>query len=162
MATLPVQDDVALPEAGYSELVPELLRIQQEHRYLPEDALVELAERLNVSLSQVYSVATFYKAFSLTPRGKHTCSVCMGTACHVRGAGMVLEEAERQLGVEAGQTSEDGSFTLERVNCVGACALGPVVVVDGKVHEHMSLRKLRSVIEDIRFDDELEADENDA
>jgi len=105
-------------------------------------------------LAQVYSVATFYKAFSLEPRGKHIVSVCLGTACHVRGAPAVLDEAERQLGIKQGETTDDLAFSLERVNCVGACALAPVVVIDGKYYEHMTPRKMRTVLKRVRRADE--------
>ena len=95
---------------------------------------------------QVYGVATFFKAFSLKPRGKHTVSVCLGTACHVRGAPAVLDEVKRRLGTEPGETTEDMQFTLETVNCLGACALGPIVVVDGEYHGQMVPGKVKKVI----------------
>ncbi len=117
-----------------SRLVGVLQDIQQELRYLPQDALRHVSERLGVPLSRVYSVATFYQAFSLMPRGKHIVKVCMGTACHVRGAPRVLEELERKLGVGPGETTYDMEYTLMTVNCLGCCALGPVVVVDGEYH----------------------------
>ena len=147
------QETAERVKPGYSELVPALLEIQAKHNYLPEDALRAVAERLDVALSQVYSVATFYKAFSLTPRGKHIVSVCLGTACHVRGAPAVLGEAERQLGIKQGETTDDMTFSLERVNCVGACALGPVVLVDGKYYEHMTPQKLRKLLNAVRKKD---------
>ncbi|MCX8053610.1 MAG: NAD(P)H-dependent oxidoreductase subunit E, partial [Armatimonadetes bacterium] len=113
-----------------SSLIPVLQDLNRELRYLPEDALRQVACSLGVPLSQVYHVATFYAAFSLTPRGKHTIKVCMGTACHVRGAPRILDEISRRLGIASGETTADGEFTLETVNCLGACALGPVVVID--------------------------------
>jgi len=140
--------------SGYNDLVPALLEIQAKHNYLPENELRETAQRLEVPLAQVYSVATFYKAFSLEPRGKHIVSVCLGTACHVRGAPAVLDEAERQLGIKQGETTDDLAFSLERVNCVGACALAPVVVIDGKYYEHMTPRKMRTVLKRVRRADE--------
>ena len=115
-----------------SLLVSILQDIQAELNYLPREAMVEVSDGLGVSLSQVYSVATFYKAFSLKPRGRHLAHVCMGTACHVRGAGRVLEKLGKALGVPSGSTTGDMRFTLDTVNCVGACALGPLVVVDGE------------------------------
>jgi NADH:ubiquinone oxidoreductase subunit E len=103
-----------------------------------------------VPLIEVYRVASFYKAFSLQPRGKHVITVCMGTACHVRGAARMLDEVSGQLGIQAGQTTEDRLFTVESVNCLGACALGPVVVLDGVYHDHMTPGKLRKLIQSVR------------
>lgn len=117
-----------------ARLVGILQDIQKELRYLPQDALRHVAERLAVPLPRVYSVATFYQAFSLTPRGRHIVKVCMGTACHVRGAPRVLEELERKLGIKAGETTYDLEYTLLTVNCLGCCALGPVVVMDNTYH----------------------------
>ncbi|GAI43498.1 unnamed protein product [marine sediment metagenome] len=108
--------------------------IQSEYKYLPKDVLSHVAEKLGVPLTQIYSIATFYKAFSLEPRGKHLVRVCMGTACHVRGGQRILGTVERVLGVKAGKTTPDRKFTLQRVNCLGCCALGPVMVVDDEYH----------------------------
>ena len=127
-------------------LVSILQDIQAEYRYLPEDALRVVARQLDLQLIQVYGVATFFKAFSLKPRGEHTVTVCLGTACHVRGAPAVLDEAKRQLGIEPGETTEDMQFTLETVNCLGACALGPIMVVDGKYHGQMSPRGAKKIL----------------
>ncbi|UCE73862.1 MAG: NAD(P)H-dependent oxidoreductase subunit E [Methanomassiliicoccales archaeon] len=115
-------------------LIPVLQDINQKYNYLPELALRYASERLKVPLAQVYNVATFYTAFSLTPRGKHLIRVCQGTACHVRGGAAVLDELKRSLGIGDGETTEDMNFTLETVNCLGACALGPVVVIDEEYH----------------------------
>ena len=111
-------------------LIPVLQDITSEVNYLPEDALRYISEKLDVPLSQVYHVATFYTSFSLEPRGDHLIRVCQGTACHVRGSARVLDEIERILGIKAGETTSDLRFTLETVNCLGCCALGPVVVID--------------------------------
>ncbi len=111
-------------------LIPVLQDITDEFNYLPEDALRYISERLDVPLTQVYHVATFYTSFSLEPRGDHLIKVCQGTACHVRGSARVLGELERILGIKAGETTPDLKFTLETVNCLGCCALGPVVVID--------------------------------
>ena len=127
-------------------LVSILQDIQAEYHYLPEDTLRVVARQLDLQLIQVYSVATFFKAFSLKPRGEHIVSVCLGTACHVRGAPAVLDEVKRQLGIEPGETTEDMRFTLETVNCLGACALGPIVVVDSKYHGQMSPGKVKKVL----------------
>ncbi len=104
--------------------------IQREYRYLPKEAVKYVCRRIDVPLTKGYEVATFYRALSLTPRGKHTVHVCLGTACHLRGGPNVLEAFERELNVKIGDTSEDGLFTLESVNCLGACALAPLVRVD--------------------------------
>lgn len=111
-------------------LIPIMQEINDEQKYLPENMLRFVAQELDIPLAQVYNVATFYTAFSLTPRGKHIIKVCMGTACHVRGAPRVMDEFTRRLGIEPGETTEDNLFTLERVNCLGACALGPAVMID--------------------------------
>ncbi len=119
-------------EADRGLLISMLQDIQAEYSYLPQEALTEVSKRLEIPLSQVFSVASFYRAFSLKPRGRHLVHVCLGTACHVRGGKRILNRLERDLRIEAGDTTDDSRFTLETVNCLGACALGPVVVVDGK------------------------------
>lgn len=126
-------------------LISILQDVQSEYHYLPEEALKQVASRLDLPLIQVYGVATFFKAFSLQPRGKHLVHVCLGTACHVRGANSVLDAVKRELRVEPGQTSDDRQYTLETVNCLGACALGPIVVVDGKYHGQITPRKVKRV-----------------
>jgi len=131
-------------------LISILQDIQSEYHYLPEDALRTVASQLDLPLIQVYGVATFFKAFSLKPRGEHMVSVCLGTACHVRGAPAVLDEVERQLGIKAGETTEDMRYSLETVNCLGACALGPIVVVDGKYHGQMSPGKVKKALRERR------------
>ena len=121
--------------------------IQAEYNYLPREALMQVSQGLEVPLSQVYSVATFFKAFSLIPRGRHLINVCLGTACHVRGAVKILEETERELGIKPGETTEDLRFTLETVNCVGACALGPIVIIDGEYSGQMKTTKVKPLLE---------------
>ena len=101
-------------------------------------------------MSRLYSLATFFKAFSLEPRGKHIITVCMGTACHVRKAPRIVDEISRILGIEAGGTTPDLMFTLETVNCLGTCALGPVAVIDGKYHGNMTPKKIRALLDDYR------------
>ena len=108
-------------------IISALEKIQDRYRYLPKEALILASQRLGVPLSQAYAVATFYNAFSLKPKGKHCLHVCMGTACHVRGSPLVLDRIETKLGIAAGETTQDRLFSLETVNCVGACALGPIV-----------------------------------
>ena len=122
-------------------LISMLQDIQTVYHYLPQEALETVASRLGLPTIQVYGVATFFRAFSLEPRGEHLVCVCTGTACHVRGAPSVLGELERQLCVDVGETTEDKNYTLETVNCLGACALGPVVVVDGKYPGQMNAAK---------------------
>jgi len=131
-------------------LVALLQDVQAECGYLPEAALRAISELTGRPLVDVYGVATFYSAFSLTPRGRHVISVCQGTACHVRGSTRVLEEMERRLGVGPGQTTADGQFTLQTVNCLGACALGPVVVVDGTYHPYVDTAKARRIVARLR------------
>jgi NADH-quinone oxidoreductase subunit E len=126
---------------GNRSLIAALEAIQERYRYLPPEALILASERLGVPLSQTYSVATFYNAFSLTPKGKHCLNVCTGTACHVRGSLQVLDRLETKLGVKAGHTTRDRVFTLETVNCLGACALGPIVVTDGEYSGQMTPQK---------------------
>jgi len=129
-----------------SMLVAILQDIQSEYNYLPREALERVSEGLSIPLSRVFSVATFFKALSLEPRGRHLINVCLGTACHVRGAVRVLEAMERELAIKSGETTEDLRFTLETVNCVGACALGPVVIVDGEYHGQMKTEKVKDVL----------------
>ena len=127
-------------------LIAILLDVQESFNYLPPEALRHVAKALGMSLIDVCGVATFYRAFSLKPRGKHMCLVCLGTACHVRGGPKILEEIERKLDVPAGETTKDGQFTLETVACLGCCAIGPVVVVDGEYHGHATIRKIGPIL----------------
>lgn len=129
-----------------ASLISVLEEIQARYRYLPREAMILASERLGVPLSQVYSVATFYHAFSLTPRGKHTICICTGTACHVRGAMRVLDRLGTKLGVEPGGTTRDRQFTLETVNCLGCCALGPVMVLDGEYEGQMTTGKVDKLL----------------
>lgn len=129
-------------------LVSILQDIQAELSYLPREALMQVSQGLEVPLSRVYSVATFFKAFSLTPRGRHLINVCLGTACHVRGAVRILEGIERELGIKPGETAENLRFSLETVNCVGACALGPIVIIDGEYSGQMKTDKVKPLLED--------------
>ncbi len=126
---------------GEGSLIEALERIQARYRFLPPEALILASERFDVPLSQAYSIATFYHAFSLKPRGKHSLHVCMGTACHVRGSTRVLDRLETKLGVQPGGTTRDRLFTLETVNCLGACALGPIVVADREYSGQMTAQK---------------------
>ncbi|KPK71947.1 hypothetical protein AMJ87_06140 [candidate division WOR_3 bacterium SM23_60] len=130
-----------------SSIIQILQEIQEEYRYLPEHVLNEVSRKLRIPLSTVYSIATFYTAFSLTPRGKHLCTVCMGTACHVRGAPTVLSQIEERLKTKAGSTSADKMFSLETVNCLGACALAPIVVIDGQYYGQTTVDKVNRLID---------------
>ena len=129
----------------HDSVIAILQDVQSEYHYLPEHALRAVAVQLDLPLIQICGVATFFKAFSLEPRGEHTVTVCLGTACHVRGAPAVLDEVKRQLSIEPGNTTDDMRFTLETVNCLGACALGPILVVDGEYHGQMSSRKVKKI-----------------
>lgn len=133
-------------ENDKSLLVSILQDVQAECNYLPREALIHVSQCLNIPLSQVYSVATFFKAFSLKPRGRHLINVCLGTACHVRGGIRILEKVQRELKINARGTTPDSKFTLETVNCVGACALGPMMIIDGKYHGEMTTDKVDSVL----------------
>ena len=127
-------------------LIPILQDIQDERQWLSPETLDEVAHELDIPPAHVWSVATFYKSFHLKPRGHHICTVCMGTACHVRGSAIILEHFERRLKIRAGETSPDKEFTLERVNCLGACALAPLAVVDGRYYGQMTEIKADAVL----------------
>ncbi len=127
-------------------LLSMLQDVQSECGFLPEEMLREIAVKLGMSLIDVYGVATFYRSFSLIPRGRHHIKVCLGTACHVRGSKRILEETERRLGIQPGETSENGEYSLETVMCLGCCAIGPVMVVDKKYYGQMSPAKIESVL----------------
>jgi len=126
-------------------LIQILLDIQRENNWLPKDALMWVSQKLGVPLSRIYHVATFYKAFSLVPKGRHSVLVCMGTACHVRGAPRLLDKVTEALKIEPGETSEDLRFSLDTVNCLGCCALGPVMVVDGEYYSKPSTKEIEQV-----------------
>ncbi len=136
------------------DVMEALQDIQEEFRYLPEAAMCRVSESLEVPLIEVFRLANFYKAFSLKPRGRHLITVCEGTACHVQGSPRVVEEVLSHLDVEPGETTGDGAFTVETVNCVGACALAPVVIIDGKYYDHVTAPKLRDVLKAVRQQDE--------
>ena len=126
-------------------LIQILLDIQQENRWLPKDALMQISQKLDIPLTQIYHIATFYKAFSLVPEGRHSVLVCMGTACHVRGAPRLLDKVTEVLNINPGKTSRDMRFTLNTVNCLGCCALGPVMVVDGEYHSNPSTKEMEKI-----------------
>ena len=129
-----------------STLIAVLQDIQEAFNYLPKQALKTAAKAMDIPLARVYEVATFYTAFSLKPRGEHVVKICMGTACHVRGASAIQDKMERTLGIKPGETTADGKFSLETVNCVGACALGPVVVINTDYHGQVTMAKVDKII----------------
>lgn len=139
-----ILDKYGLVQRG---LIPSLLEIQDLYHYLPPDALQRVAERMRIPIIQVHQVAEFYKAFSLEPRGKHIITVCLGTACHVQGGDRLIDQVGRLLDIEAGGTTTDMQFTLEAVNCLGCCSLGPVMVIDGKYYGHMAASKVEKVLD---------------
>ncbi len=127
---------VARYRGDNSALIQILLDIQREYHWLPKETLQRVSERLNIPLNRIYHIATFYKAFSMAPRGRHSVQVCMGTACHVRGSPRLLDRVKDMLKIEPGATSRDMRFTLDTVNCLGCCALGPVLVIDDEYHSN--------------------------
>ena len=137
---------VAAHRPERDSLIPILQDVQQKYGYLSEGAVTELARLMRVSANEIYGVATFYTRFRFKPPGEHTIRVCLGTACHVRGGRQVLGEFESQLGIKVGQTTDDGKFELERVYCLGCCALAPVGVVDDKVNARMAPKKVRHLL----------------
>ena len=151
----PLADDVDAVVRGVVEkyggekraIIQILQDLQERLRWLAPETLEAAARELDVPMAHIYSVATFYKSFSLEPRGRHLCTVCMGTACHVRGGTAILEHFERKLGIRAGETSPNREYTLERVNCLCACALAPLAVVDGRYHGQMTETKANQVLE---------------
>ena len=129
-----------------SSLIQVLLEIQGENRWLPKEALERVSERLQVPLNRIQHIITFYKAFSVIPKGRHEIHVCTGTACHVRGAPRLLSTVQDLTGIKPGETDQDLKFSLETVNCVGCCALGPVMVIDGEYHGKMAPAKSEDVL----------------
>jgi len=129
-----------------SALIQILLEIQHEKRWLPKKILERVSERLDVPLTRIKHIATFYKAFSQVPKGKHEINICMGTACHVRGAPRILDTLQELTGIKPGETDSDLNFSLETVNCLGCCALGPVVEIDGKTHGKMTTAETADVL----------------
>jgi len=142
------------------QLIEVLQDVQEHYGYISEESMKTVSSELGVPLMDVYSVASFYKAFSLKPRGKNVITICTGTACHVRGAKLILNQAVGQLGIEPSEVTDDGLFTIEHVNCLGACALGPVVTDNGHYHDHMSPGKLRKLIKSL-YKADAEENSND-
>lgn len=146
MDTMDILEIIRRHDKNKGALIAILEEIQRACTYLPEEALRLVARETGHSLTDVYGVATFYKAFSLKPRGRHCVSACMGTACHVRGAKKIVDEFSQELGIRPGETTPDNEISLETVNCLGACALGPTVVADGKYFPHVGKGKVKEII----------------
>jgi NADH-quinone oxidoreductase subunit E len=137
-------------QSDASSLIQVLLEIQRENRWLPWEALERVGEKLQVPLNRIQNIVTFYKAFSLVPKGRHEIHICTGTACHVRGAPRLLDSIQDAIGIGPGETDMDLRFSLETVNCVGCCALGPVIVIDGEYHGKMAPAQSEQVLK--RYD----------
>jgi len=141
-----IADILARHRPSRGSLIPILQDIQQNFGYLSEEAVEELERLIDISANEIYGVATFYTQFRFRPPGEHTIQVCQGTACHVRGGYLILQEFQRHLGIKAGQMTADGRVDLERVACLGCCALAPVVAVDGKVYAAVTTKKIPSIL----------------
>ena len=137
------------------QLIEVLQDVQEFYGYISEEAMRHISEVLGVPLIEVYRVASFYKAFKLKPTGKNVITICLGTACHVRGAKILLDQAASQLGVKPGEVTEDGLFSIEYVNCLGACALGPIVSNNGSSHHHVTPAKLRKYINSLSREEKI-------
>lgn len=135
-----------------SSILAILQDVQAKEKYLPKEALEHIGERLHIPISKIYRIATFFRAFSLMPRGRHEVVVCLGTACHVRGGQRIVDQFTRELGIRSGETTPDRNFTLETVNCLGVCAAGPVVAIDGQYFGQMSPGKVEGTLKKFRSD----------
>lgn len=149
-----VQEIIQKHEPSRSSLIPILQDVQNQMGYLPPEAIMQISRYLKMSEAEIYGVATFYAQFRFKPIGKHVFTVCRGTACHVRGSAQILEELERELGIKAGDTTDDLQFSIETVACVGSCALAPLTVVDGKVYGRTTKSKIRNLIKELRSGEE--------
>ncbi|MDH7485583.1 MAG: NADH-quinone oxidoreductase subunit NuoE [Anaerolineae bacterium] len=145
----PLEEILDRYEGQEGVVIPVLQQVQEVFGYLPRPALEFVSQRMKVPLSQIYGVATFYSQFSLTRRGRHTICQCDGTACHVRGSPKIIKAVEKELGIKAGQTTDDYEFTFEVVYCLGSCALAPVAVVDGQVVGHLTPERMTKIIHDV-------------
>jgi len=146
MAKSKVNEIIEHWEEKESFLIEMLQDVQDEHNYLPQDVLVELVERLNIPMSRIYHIATFYKAFSLRPRGKYQVNICMGTACHVKGGPRILEAVERDLGITTGEGTEDMQFSLDTVRCLGCCGLAAVVTIGKDIYGNVTSAKISKIL----------------
>lgn len=150
MSTHKLQEILKGHKAGMSSLITVLHDVQKELGYFSEDTAKSIAEKLKIPLSRVYSVITFYTRFSLTPKGKNTVMVCEGTACHIRGGKRILDEVEKTLSIKAGETTKDRKFSLERVACLGCCALAPTMVINDKTYGKLTPKKAYEIIEELK------------
>ena len=153
-------DTIIQQNGGKESAILSILQdVQAKEKYLPKEALEYIGEKLHIPLNRVYRIATFYRAFSLSPRGKHEVCVCMGTACHVRGAQRIIDQVKLALDIRPGETTKDKNFTLETVNCLGVCAAGPVVAIDGQYFGKMSSAKVDGTLKKFRSDKKKGGDE---
>jgi NADH-quinone oxidoreductase subunit E len=155
------QIDTIIHQNGDKEsaILSILQDVQAKEKYLPKEALEYIGEKLHIPLNKIYRIATFYRAFSLSPRGKHEVCVCIGTACHVRGAQRIVDQVKLALDIRPGETTKDKNFTLETVNCLGVCAAGPVVAIDGQYFGKMSSAKVDGTLKKFRSDKKKGGDE---
>lgn len=152
---MPTIDDILRDfSSDRKELITILHHVQEAYGYIPQDAIIGVARHLHLSPNEIFGVLTFYSAFSLTPKGRHVVKVCLGTACYVRGGAQISDELVRTLSLSPGQTSSDGAFTLETVNCLGCCAIGPVVVVDKDYYGNITVRKVGAILNKYQKADE--------
>lgn len=159
MSEIPISEIVDRYPADRTFILPVLEDIQTAYKYLPREALETAADRLSMPVSEVYRIATFFKAFSLTPKGDYVIKVCLGTSCHVGAGPRILEAIEKKIGIKAGSTTEDNKFSLEAVRCVGACAQGPVVLVNDQVYPAMTPPKAEELVDQLAASDGPEAEE---
>jgi len=153
-------DTIIEQNGGRGSAILSILQdVQAKEKYLPKEALEYIGEKLHIPLNKIYRIATFYRAFSLSPRGKHEVCVCMGTACHVRGAQRIIDQVKVALDIRPGETTKDQNFTLETVNCLGVCAAGPVVSIDGQYFGKMSPGKVDGTLKKFRSDKKKGGDE---
>jgi NADH-quinone oxidoreductase subunit E len=153
-------DTIIEQNGGKGSAILSILQdLQAKEKYLPKEALEYIGEKLHIPLNKIYRIATFYRAFSLSPRGKHEVCVCMGTACHVRGAQRIIDQVKLALDIRPGETTKDQNFTLETVNCLGVCAAGPVVAIDGQYFGKMSPSKVEGTLKKFRSDKKKGGDE---
>jgi NADH-quinone oxidoreductase subunit E len=148
-------------EGRASSVLSVLQDIQAKEKYLPKETLEVVGERLRIPMNKIYRIATFYKAFSLSPRGLHEIQVCLGTACHVRGGVRIVDRLTTELGIHPGETTPDRKFTLETVNCLGVCASGPIITVDGRYFGKMNPAQVRGVLDQFDTDKKERLNEKD-
>ena len=141
-----VEDIIKKYKGDKTAMIAILQDVQEAFRYLPKEALSAISKKMDVPLTRIYEIATFYNAFSLKPRGRHTIEVCAGTACHVQGAANLMDRIERDLSVGCGETTQDKMFTLEEVRCLGCCSLAPVVRISGDIHPNLTQDEIPKIL----------------